>query len=328
MIYNFSFHNEWLQKYFELCNQTEAEVGENHHIYPTCIFGKNDITIKLSVLNHMKAHWLLYKAYKADPHRNKKHFQKICYSLSSFNQVNDTRRKRFQLLDEQQFLEYQMLCAEAREANSEASRGDLNPQKRPEVREKISLKKRGNKTGPRSIEAIEKSRKTAIENGSQKELVSVYHVITGEICKVHYSIATILHENWKIGRKFKPKDDTLYWHPDYLALKDSLRSRQSLTGVKKTKQHMDKINKNPEKIRKQAEKHLGSTRSEEQKKRMSETRKRNIKENGGPSNKGQQIFYNPDNINETLQCYPELCPTGWVRGNPKTRKNKNATKVN
>jgi len=83
-------------------------------------------------------------------------------------------------------------------------------------------------------------------------LVFVYHVISGEIEKVEPWVAEILHENWQIGQKYTPKDDTLYWHPEYLLLKKSLYSKQSMTGKKKTSEHINKINKNSEKIRKTA----------------------------------------------------------------------------
>jgi hypothetical protein len=35
------------------------------------------------------------------------------------------------------------------------------------------------------VESVIKGRKTAIENGKHKELVVVFHVISGEISKVH-----------------------------------------------------------------------------------------------------------------------------------------------
>lgn len=139
-----------------------------------------------------------------------------------------------------------ILCSEARQANSDAQKGDMNPAKRPEVREKISKANTGRLKGPRTKESLDRARRTTLERGSQKDLIPVYHVITGEVCKVHVQMVQTLHENWQPGRKFIEKDGTLYWPLDYLKLKDSLRKSEMLSGVKKTKEHSDKINKNPD----------------------------------------------------------------------------------
>ena len=58
----------------------------------------------------------------------------------------------------------------------------------------------------------------------------------------------------------------------------------ALKGYKKTKEHIEKINKNPEKIRKMAEKHRGMKRSAEAKAKMSAAKKGYI-----PWNKGLKI---------------------------------------
>ena len=74
----------------------------------------------------------------------------------------------------------------------------------------------------------------------------------------------------------------------------------------------DSINKNPEKIRKTAEKHRGMKRSEESKYLMS------IAKKGKASpNKGKKRFYNPDNIVEKILCFPDEAPEGWASGFPK-----------
>jgi hypothetical protein len=82
-MYKFNFHNIWLEKYFNHIETSEiVEIGENHHIYPKCIFGPNDITKKISVLDHFKAHWFLYKAFKEYKDRDKVQYRNICFSLS------------------------------------------------------------------------------------------------------------------------------------------------------------------------------------------------------------------------------------------------------
>lgn len=70
----------------------------------------------------------------------------------------------------------------------------------------------------------------------------------------------------------------------------------------------DKINKNPEKIRKSAEKHLGSKRSDESKKKMSAAKKGKV-----PHNIGKVYCYDPMSL-ETKLCKIEEIPDGWKRG--------------
>ena len=65
---------------------------------------------------------------------------------------------------------------------------------------------------------------------------------------------------------------------------------QKLTGKKKTKEHSDKINKNPIKIMKTALKHRGMKRSEEAKEKMRKAALLRIEKNGGPWNKGKKLI--------------------------------------
>ena len=82
----------------------------------------------------------------------------------------------------------------------------------------------------------------------------------------------------------------------------------SLSGKKKTKEHIDKINKNPTKIEKTAEKHRGMRRSEESRNKMSAAAK-----GRQASNKGFVYCYNAE-TKEKMMCKPEDVPDGWVRG--------------
>jgi hypothetical protein len=67
---------------------------------------------------------------------------------------------------------------------------------------------------------------------------------------------------------------------------------KSLTGLTKSELHVNKINKNPEKIRKTAEAHRGMKRTEESKEKM-----RKAKIGYVPWNKGKRGIYSE----ETLQ---------------------------
>ena len=75
------------------------------------------------------------------------------------------------------------------------------------------------------------------------------------------------------------------------------------------KLRMDKINKNPEKIRKSAEKHIGMKRTELTKKNISESLK------GKQSvNKGKIFIFNLEtNERKTISKFENI-PTGWNRG--------------
>jgi hypothetical protein len=94
-----------------------------------------------------------------------------------------------------------------------------------------------------------------------------------------------------------------------------LNISKSLTGKKKTKEHSDKINKNPEKIKKTAEKNLGSSRTDETKKKMSD-----LKVGKEPKNKGKICIYNLTTF-EVKTVSPQPIPIGWTRGTgPRNKK--------
>ena len=133
------------------------------------------------------------------------------------------------------------------------------------------------------------------------------------------------------------------------------RLSDSLTGVKKSSEHMDKINKNPEKIRKTAEKHTGMKRTDATKKNQSIAKHQTISEKGtewlgkgqryitntksnelirvpvdyelkdnevfgnnsaGKSIKGNKWYHNPNTTE--IKCFPENCqPEGFLIGRGK-----------
>jgi hypothetical protein len=80
-------------------------------------------------------------------------------------------------------------------------------------------------------------------------------------------------------------------------------------------ERMEKINKNPDKIAKMAEKHRGMKRSEEAKKNMSEGMKAAFLKNG-PKSKGggMKYIYNPvEKKAKRIEANEEI-PDGWVKG--------------
>lgn len=77
----------------------------------------------------------------------------------------------------------------------------------------------------------------------------------------------------------------------------------------KHKERMDKINKNPEKIKKTALKHRGMKRSTETRKRISEANTGNI-----PSFKGKIFIHNIETGEKKSVEKNSEIPTGWARG--------------
>lgn len=87
------------------------------------------------------------------------------------------------------------------------------------------------------------------------------------------------------------------------------RIKQALTGLKKTPEHIAKINQNPEKIRKTAEKHTGMKRSEVAKSNMSLAMKGRT-----PFNAGTKVF-SDGHGNIIHLASGEKPPAGFIAGN-------------
>lgn len=115
-----------------------------------------------------------------------------------------------------------------------------------------------------------------------------------------------------VDQTFVKRDDTYNLVPGggtcILCGPDKKKRSMSLKGQKKSAEHVDKINRNPEKIRKTAEKHRGMKRSTEARMKMSISAKKR-----GPTNKGKVYCYDP-NSKQTRMCLLEEIPKGWIRG--------------
>lgn len=77
--------------------------------------------------------------------------------------------------------------------------------------------------------------------------------------------------------------------------------RQSQLGKKKTLEHVEKINKNPEKIRKTAEKHRGMKRSDEARQKMREAKVGFV-----PWNKGKTGIYSEETLHKMKKAKENL----------------------
>ncbi len=92
---------------------------------------------------------------------------------------------------------------------------------------------------------------------------------------------------------------------------------KGLTGLSHPWQ--DKINKNPEKIKKMAEKHTGMKRSDEAKENMRIAAKKRFENGGEANNKGKKWIHNPITLEKRYINQDEILPEGFVYGMGKHR---------
>jgi len=102
-----------------------------------------------------------------------------------------------------------------------------------------------------------------------------------------------------------------------IALRVDAMNKWKLNNPDKHIDRMNKINKNPEKIRKTAEKHRGMKRSEETKQRIRES-KIGLKSN----TKDKTTIWNPET--QEIRYIPKTadCPVGWIFGKPKEKSSR------
>jgi len=86
-----------------------------------------------------------------------------------------------------------------------------------------------------------------------------------------------------------------------------LRISASLKGRKMSPEHVDKVNRNPDKIAKTAAAHRGMKRSDEAKSKMSAA-----KLGRPPLNKGKKYYRNPENPGEKGYFVPGTQPITWI----------------
>lgn len=89
--------SEYIDQYVSLVLTSTLGPGEHHHILMKSVFGKNDLTVKLTVKDHMLAHFLLYKACKNSNNARLK--QKCASAFTSFNRKNRNRLKKITVDD-------------------------------------------------------------------------------------------------------------------------------------------------------------------------------------------------------------------------------------
>jgi hypothetical protein len=109
---------------------------EKHHIFPVSIFGSNNRIVKLTIREHFVAHKLLYMIFKKKYGQNHPKAKKMLHALRMMMFGNNRQNE---------IMVSSYWFALLREHNSERSRGENNPAKRPFSRKKISESKKGKK---------------------------------------------------------------------------------------------------------------------------------------------------------------------------------------
>lgn len=92
-----------------------------------------------------------------------------------------------------------------------------------------------------------------------------------------------------------------------------------MRGRKRDPRVVERINKNPDKIRKTATKHKGMKRSKETCDRISVAKKQANADRGYSARTGCYSYYDPKDHNIHIFCLPEQAPSGWIRGNAKLK---------
>jgi hypothetical protein len=96
----------------------------------------------------------------------------------------------------------------------------------------------------------------------------------------------------------------------------------------RTEEHINKINKNPEKIRKTAEKHRGMKRTDETRQRQSESKKKFIQENGTKSfGKGMMYVHHKDTKKVKRVEKDFDLGTEWIKGSGIKRSEETRRKI-
>lgn len=181
----------YLKHYIKLMRRRKehpSSEGENHHVFPQCIFGKNTYTVKLTVREHFIAHKLLYKICESRYGRRHNRTIRMLFALRymMIDARNNEPRKQTAMILPSKSLEevrkvHPSMLPEVAAKISKAKKGvkrpdmcgDNNPAKSPESRKKISRAKTGvprdDMKGKRYFGASEEKAQAGIEKMREKK---------------------------------------------------------------------------------------------------------------------------------------------------------------
>lgn len=350
---HFSFNNEYVEKYLNFLDTrpilSKEDSGENHHIFPKSIFGKNNIIIRLTYIDHFRAHWYLAKIYETEG--MKRQYMQMAKAFFSFIQIADYRKEVIRNFTDEEICELAILIDQSKEHNRLSSIGELNSfygkHHSPETIQKtLDTKKRNG-----SMIWTEKHRMNYVKfcknrnpddvprnyyhdpilginirlsnNGVKNNLVPFGYVegrFTSEKESLTRSLSarefysTYNGNHWLRGQEHGWYD-TKHIYNEETGEQKRIKSTEHLPdgfiyALKFSEKHAANMklaafnrrglpspwtiitNKNPEKIRKTAEKHRGMKRTSETKSNMKKS-KREFFDNGGSSaTKGTKRYFN------------------------------------
>lgn len=314
---DFGPRTKYITWYFSIIEKHALEVREPyceaHHIFPRFAFGENENLVLVKYRVHFLLHMLLAKHYRKN---QSKLFSKAVYPLirmkSNVKNQYSTVECRFTSRTFQTIKEFSI----------EALSGENNPfygkTHSEEARKRISKGRKGTKMPDSAKLAISDAVRDRWKNDAEfkARMIDMFknRIVSQETKDKLSKINTgrKLSEETKekisrskLGKKMKPKTDE--------ARKNI---SEALKGYVKSKEHIDKINKNPEKIRKTAEKHRGMKRSEETKRRISESRK------GKSSNRGRKTYYDPSTLEIFYFTVDDEIPADLIPGDPRLKRKR------
>lgn len=159
----------------------------------------------------------------------------------------------------------------------------------------------------------------------------VYNRALGGICYPTFSeeskqnLSEKMTQLWSTD-EYKEKMNKIFNSPEFKKIRSYYAKKWIEDNPEKFQERINKINKNPEKIRKTAEKHRGMKRSEESKRKMSLAAKKHMEDpivRKKRSGSGCIYIYNPETSVVRRHNPNDPIPDGFLKGMPKRKKKNN-----
>lgn len=312
-----------------LKNPPESDFIERHHFLPRYDGGDKEI-VTLHFRDHIKSHLLLALHYLeiGDKMRTRNN----AAAVNACKKNSPVRHKKLQELTESErdelFDYYEQVSKEVSDCYKGENNGFYGKEHSPETIEKI-LRSRGFSRDGVNVFPLERTEESTklrdyyygvvrnIKFGTNR-IVEVIRNHNGNLAAIPYddfNLDDFSYVPWDrrsevcfntgIG-KGRPGEEKSVEHK---------RKIREFALSEKGIQRILNINKDPEKIRKTAEKHRGMKRSVETCKNISEALK------GRPgSNIGATSYYHPENLRQVYLMPTDDIPEGYIKGNLGTLK--------
>lgn len=316
-INDFGPQTKYIKWYFSIIEKHALEKREPyceaHHIFPRFAFGENKNLVLVKYRVHFLLHMLLAKHYRKN---QSKLFNKAVYPLirmkSNIKNQYGSVECRFTSRTFQTIKEFSI----------DALSGENNPfygkTHSEEARRRISRGRKGTKMPDSARRAISDSVRDRWKNDEEYKARMILMFKNRIVTQETRDKLSKINTGRKLSEEAKEKISKSKLGKKRSPVTPETRKRisEALKGYTKTKEHIDKINKNPEKIRKTAEKHRGMKRSEETKRRISESRK------GKSSNRGRKTYYDPLTLEIFYFTADDEIPNDLIQGDPRLKRKR------